>query len=993
MGLVRVGTKFDRPAELANGELKVFASTQSRSLLHASSEFVVSERHTPQFQARRRSFTSIIETPRGFKIDKNYPPAYNSDSSENGFPTCPTVMIHRPRLRLEVLERRAVLASALFADGVVSITGTSGADVLRLWQDQGDLVVEGAGFRIAASQVVRIEATLAAGDDTLTNETSLPLTAWGGPDNDKLTGGSGDDVLFGEEGGDQLQGGNGQDTLWGGGQNSDTLDGGAGLDTLEGQQAIDRFAWVDGQFQLYGTPEADRIVLWRAESRWVVNGVSLPWNVNLNVFGLAGDDLIINRSNFGMTIDGGAGNDRLFGGTQNDQLVGGPGSDLMMGRGGNDTYVLGVVSEAVERDIVIESRGGQETLDFSATPNDAVVAFGGARGTLDQQDRALHYFGGSPATIRAGSGNDALTVADRAVTLLGGAGNDVLTTGSANDVLNGGAGNDVLRGGGGDDQYAFDAQAIASEEDQIVDADSSNGLKFTYGGKSFHVDLSAPVNVAVDDLRTIQRTTAGFTDFWADRGINTVKGTPGADVIRAAGTTDASYFIDGAEGDDLIEGFGTILGGPGNDRITGRGRIWGDDGNDVLIGGGTFYGGAGNDVLTGGGTFSGDDGEDVLIGGNGFDTLNGGAGDDHLEGGLQDDVLSGDEGDDVLDGGAGNDRFVFGTASPGHETDTILDTDANNGLDFRLAQNGLDVDLGASLSISITPSRTVNRDRAGFTSFIGSDGTNRIRGTAGPDVIRITGSTDSGYYIIDGLDGDDVIVGSGARNDIHGGLGNDTITGGFHDDYMWGDDGNDKIVGTGARNEIHGGAGNDTLTGGNQVNYLWGDDGNDNVGAAGKQSTIEGGAGNDVLTGGANDYIDGGAGNDVIRGDGIDRGDTYSVALFNDILIGGDGDDVIHGELGDDHIEGNAGDDVLSGGWDSDELFGGGGNDRIRGGNLQGNDGSLDSAGIFMPRDKDDILHGGDGDDDLTGSYGADQLFGDDGDDVLHGDGNDLMSP
>ena len=83
--------------------------------------------------------------------------------------------------------------------------------------------------------------------------------------------------------------------------------------------------------------------------------------------------------------------------------------------------------------------------------------------------------------------------------------------------------------------------------------------------------------------------------------------------------------------------------------------------------------------------------------------------------------------------------------------------------------------------------------------------------------------------------------------------------------------------------EIHGGAGNDTITGSNHGDTIYGGGGND---------TIYGGAGNDTIYGGAgNDEIHGGAGNDII--------------------YAGSGDNLIHGGAGDDVMYSGSGNNTF----------------------------------------------------------------------------------
>lgn len=176
----------------------------------------------------------------------------------------------------------------------------------------------------------------------------------------------------------------------------------------------------------------------------------------------------------------------------------------------------------------------------------------------------------------------------------------------------------------------------------------------------------------------------------------------------------------------------------------------------------------------------------------------------------------------------------------------------------------------------------------------------------------------------------------------------------------------------------------ETATGGDAAQIALGQGGNDTfVGVF--NDTVIGGDGDDTVRGsdpgtlrypgvGAS-YVDGGSGNDSIL---MQNG-------FN-TLIGGSGNDTIYGGIGRDMILGDlaTGDaiearlscnDVLDGDGGDDTIFGGAGDDSISGG------------------DGADIILGGDGKDMVDGGEGSDQLSGDDGDDWVGGSkGNDILS-
>jgi len=117
-----------------------------------------------------------------------------------------------------------------------------------------------------------------------------------------------------------------------------------------------------------------------------------------------------------------------------------------------------------------------------------------------------------------------------------------------------------------------------------------------------------------------------------------------------------------------------------------------------------------------------------------------------------------------------------------------------------------------------------------------------------------------GNDLINGTNGDDVILARGGNDLINGKNGNDTICAGPGDDLINGNNGNDWISGGGGKDLINGNNGNDTLSGGPGKDLINGHNGND---------TILGGGDDDLLKGhGGNDDINGGPGTDLCQGNG-----------------------------------------------------------------------------------------------------------------------------
>ena len=263
-------------------------------------------------------------------------------------------------------------------------------------------------------------------------------------------------------------------------------------------------------------------------------------------------------------------------------------------------------------------------------------------------------------------------------------------------------------------------------------------------------------------------------------------------------------------------------------------------------------------------------------------------------------------------------------------------------------------------------------------------------------------------------------------NNLKGGAGNDTLSGGRGGDTLKGGAGNDILDGGAGKDELVGSKGNDTLAGGGGADILKGGKGNDTYqlnAKTAKGSRINDTEGEDALElQGANLSTKGLAkgktgyarqDNDLIidinkdakitpeddltienffTEDGYNKGDGFMETVGNlkgsdilenigpiktggnknDVLRGGDGDDTLSGKAGRDRVIGNDGNDLLKGGKGNDILKGNAGKDILQGG--KGND----------------ILNGGGGKDILQGGKGNDILNGGGGKDILKGgEGND----
>jgi Ca2+-binding RTX toxin-like protein len=212
----------------------------------------------------------------------------------------------------------------------------------------------------------------------------------------------------------------------------------------------------------------------------------------------------------------------------------------------------------------------------------------------------------------------------------------------------------------------------------------------------------------------------------------------------------------------------TIVGTPCADTIRlprGVTTVLGEGGDDVL------YGQRGNDSLFGG------EGADRLYGGVGDDRLRGGPGDDRLSGGFGADSLDGEGGNDLArgdatvdalgDSGGGSDTLSFATGvTPGFPNSGSFFTGA--GFPAGAEGRGVYIDLGAGFANDgLAPSGGgVDKPLAPATDFGDFE---TVIGTPFPDYLVGTSGQETFY----GGGGADLIDGNGGGDIAHGGADGD----------------------------------------------------------------------------------------------------------------------------------------------------------------------------------------------------------------------------
>ncbi len=664
--------------------------------------------------------------------------------------------------------------------------------------------------------------------------TSTPLPAdalalagvFGTDGNDTLNGTADADNLFGLGGDDTLNGRGGNDVLFAGTGN-DTLAGGTGDDTLLGEDGDDRFVWKagDGNDAIEGGSGTDRVELTgdgTAEAFDVVSngarvyvattngGVTSSLDIadveQLVIRGGGGNDTMSATGNLAaltqITFDGGAGNDTIRGGNGADLLLGGGGNDFVDGNQGNDTADLGSGNDVFGWDPgdgndVVEGGTGTDTLQFngsnigetigvSANGDHAVFTRNIAAITTD-----LH--GMENIHLRALGGADAITVGDLRGTDVNQVRVDLAAFDGSDDTA---ADTVTVALTGGDDVHAF---TVAASGPAVVNALGAQVIVENQGvGDRLLIDGGAGIDTVTASGSLGDDVIAVTAD-----GANVAVTSPGGPLV---GTTNVEQLH--------------VAGGAGHDTLAAVGNL-------AALTQLTLDGGSGDDTVRGG------NGADTLLGGSGNDFVDGNQGNDSVNLGAGDDVFGWDPGDgsDIVNGSSGNDTLQFNASNAGE----TLDLSAGAGhaiLTRNIGAVTMDLDnveavnlrtLGSADTITVhdlrgTDVKQVNIDLAG--SLGGGDGANdvvTIEGSSRAD--KITLSLDNGALVVDGLaaqvvvsnfeigdtirilglGGDDTIDAStlpvGASIVLDGGDGDDVLLGGAGDDVLIGGPGTDLLDG------------------------------------------------------------------------------------------------------------------------------------------------------------------------------------------------------
>jgi len=914
-----------------------------------------------------------------------------------------------------------------------------------------------------------------------------------------IIGGSGNESLYGGAGANQIDAGAGDDFIAVGTYDStantyqlgimsqsNVINGGDGTDTLAFDGTTDTLAlnYVTSveylqlgtaAVDIESTPDAlvgagDTLTLDGSQTASVTFWAYNDTDSSFYLIGGSGNDYLKGAS-LADTLFGGSGNDTLNGQDGNDVILAyGDGNDSIVGGDGDDKISMGAWLDVND---TIDGGAGADSLYYtdagSTTELDNVSNVENVY--LDDVDNDIVYSGsglddGTAITINGEAVSSTHSIsydgssAAKYQEVIGGDGDDALTTGSYADALTGGDGADTLNGGDGDDTFFFNTGDVDLGEEihggsgmnyisvetstSFVDAGAVDGITglavgasqtatFDFGMGSMLGGLtiiygSDPASatgetVLISDVDgtnsfDISSGSVSMTD-WGENDLFKIEGLDGNDTIS---TWNASTYIDGGEGDDVLTGGtgdDTIKGGAGADIMSGGA------GFDILSYEGDTTGvtvNLANLVATGG-----DATGDVISAGD-FEGVQGGSGADMIVGTTNDESLSGGAGEDTFYGGGGEDTIVGGSGTDwvyfNYATPTTLEN--IEGVEHIVLYG--DTDLAAHDELADEGSTlTVDGTALGDDQLLLWDGSSVesfdqvILGSKWGDAI-LTGAGDDS---LDGGDGDDSLDGGEGDDTLMGGAGEDCLIGGAGSDYLDGGDNDEDLrecdlasyetaseainanLATGI---VTSGSDTDTLTGIEAVRGTAYDD----------TFTGDGESVNVFFDGGGSDYIDGGSthdpdaetGYDVVSYEYATSGITADMTgTSGTVSVDGETDtltniDMVWGSSYGDSLTGNAGDQEFMPGEGSDTVDGGADWDRVTyfaleggievtwdAGNSQWLVSSTDAGSTWEDTltnveeiegaAGDDSFTGGDGDDYFSGWSGANTFNGGAGEDTV----------
>lgn len=186
-------------------------------------------------------------------------------------------------------------------------------------------------------------------------------------------------------------------------------------------------------------------------------------DLHFQAVALGGDSDVIDAGAGDDYIDAGLDSDTVYGGTGSDAIAASEDDDTLFGGDDADTFVLG---DGMGSDSIVGGEGGTDadTLDASALSSGVTVTFtGDEAGTLSDGTDTATFSEIEALTLTGQSDTVDGSASAAAMTIVAGAGDDVVTGGDGADIIDLGAGADTahvgegdsVAGGDGDDTFVI----------------------------------------------------------------------------------------------------------------------------------------------------------------------------------------------------------------------------------------------------------------------------------------------------------------------------------------------------------------------------------------------------------------------------------------------------------------------------------------------------------------------------------------------------------
>ena len=276
----------------------------------------------------------------------------------------------------------------------------------------------------------------------------------------------------------------------------------------------------------------------------------------LSVIGGNGDDDIHNnKSSSSVSIDSGAGNDKI-GNLGSDVIINsGVGDDSIHNNGGNVTINAGA--------------GNDYVYNYTWINSPVIINTGEGDDYIENN--------GSQVTINTGKGNDTIENDEDSVYINGGAGDDYISLdGGKSNIFYNAGGDDTLTGGNGKNVFVHDSgndvitDYKEKKENDVVIEVGDGSILLKDAATLSSVNIVDQKNVTIDDTTTSPTTLDATTEI-ADASERTTK-------IQITGNNLDNSIVGGKKND-------TLYGAGGDDTLTGgngKNVFVHDSGNDVI---------------------------------------------------------------------------------------------------------------------------------------------------------------------------------------------------------------------------------------------------------------------------------------------------------------------------------------------------------------------------------------------------------------------------